>query len=387
MRNETCPICGGNTEPFMQYNFNAKMKLPTEVGIRHCAQDNFLFVANGSQSDYDEYYRSLSNDSVHAELSPDRLHSPIAQRQQSVLEPQLKSFFDQRRKVLDFGCGEASLLVELAGRFPSSFFCGYDLSPATQIGAEKAKVLGLSNLLVTGDQDGIDLGSYDLVIATHVVEHLIDFDLLNRLNSLLTPDGLLYLEVPNSIQYEFCERREFLYYFDRLHVNHFTPHALSRAAAIFGFGYIEYFEFVFPYRDGGEYPALGMLFRKGKEAPVVPSSSILDMANRYVSSEKKRAKARAAEFDKLDGVLVWGAGDNFYRSMSNDGPLAELRNIVVLDRRPQEISVGDRKFITQEPESGIRRHPYPVIITVSENRGSIAEQVRLVDPERTVLFL
>ena len=58
-------------------------------------------------------------DSYHAELAGADLHSPIAILQKSHLMTLLQDFFDKPRKVLDFGCGEASLLVELAGAFPS----------------------------------------------------------------------------------------------------------------------------------------------------------------------------------------------------------------------------------------------------------------------------
>src|ERR1700730_14195342 len=67
MRNDRCPICGAESAEVLQLHFNTKMSLPTEISIRHCASDNFLFVANGDQESYDAYYKSLANDSYHAE--------------------------------------------------------------------------------------------------------------------------------------------------------------------------------------------------------------------------------------------------------------------------------------------------------------------------------
>ncbi len=363
------------------------MKLPREPDIRHCASDNFLFVANVYQSDYDEFYKSLANDSYHAELSGGNLRSPISKLQLSRLAPALGGFFDDTRKVLDFGCGEASLLVELASKFPSSTFIGFDPGPAAQVGSEKAMALGLHNLSVVDLKASMDRGPYDLVVASHVIEHLIDFDLLHLLNNLLIEDGLLYIEVPNSLQYEARKRQEFLYYFDRLHVNHFSPQSLAWLVSAHGFGYVSHFEYVFPYRDGDGYPALGMLFRKGERAVAISSPSILDAANRYIVQEKQRAKTVAGQFDAYDGILVWGAGDNFYRSIENGGPLCGLRNMVVLDRRSLDISIGDRKYPTTNPQEGIRRYPWPVVVTVSEGRKSIGEQVMQIDPGRRVFFV
>ena len=221
MRNDRCPICGSESAEILQLHFSTKMSLPTEISIRHCPLDNFLFVANGDQESYDAYYKSLANDSYHAELAGGDLHSPIASLQRDQLGPLLGGFFSQPRRVLDFGCGEGWLLLELASKFPSSIFRGFDPSPGAAIGSSRAQKLALTNLTIS-DQNPSD-ASYDLIIASHVVEHLLNFELLQTWNSLLTKNGLLYIEVPNSLQYASRERGQFLYYFDRIHVNHFTP--------------------------------------------------------------------------------------------------------------------------------------------------------------------
>lgn len=385
MRNDRCPICGSESPSILQLRFNRKMNLPTEVRIRHCGSDNFLFVAGGSRDHYDEYYKSLANDSYHAEVAAGAIRSPIAKLQQKCLRDLLGKFFSHPRDVLDFGCGEASLLAELASEFPNSTFEGFDPSPASQIGCQKAKELGLNNLAISDVKPSE--GEYDLIIASHVLEHLLDFELLRSWNSLLAEDGRLYVEVPNSLRYASHERLEFLYYFDRLHVNHFTPQSLTRLLAAHGFGYVGHFEYQFPYRDGKEYPALGMLFRKGGDEVDISSLSILQAAKVYITQEQEKAKALNEQLRTFDGVLVWGGGDNFHRSIENGGPLSNLPNIVVLDKRPQSIMIGKRKWVTEIPEQGILRYRWPIVITVSEGRKVIYQQVKEVDPLRQVFFL
>ncbi len=276
-------------------------------------------------------------------------------------------FSVNREKVLDFGCGEGWLLLELASEFPSSTFQGFDPSPGAPIGSLKAQKLGLKNLTIS-DQEPSN-ATYDLIIASHVVEHLLNFDLLRSWNSLLVENGLLYIEVPNSLQYANQEHGAFLYYFDRLHVNHFTPQALVRLLADYGFGYVGRCEYNFPYRDGGKYPALGMLFRKGQDTVEISSQNIRDEAMLYISQEKRRAKTLTEQLKTFEGVLVWGAGDNFYRSSENGGPLCHLRNIVVLDKRPQVIMIGDQKWITEIPAEGIQRYDWLAAGTHYSVRG------------------
>jgi hypothetical protein len=363
------------------------MQLPTEVTLRHCEQDNFLFLAEGRQTDYDEYYAAMANDSYHEEVAAGADRSPIARLQSDRLVAALGGFFTESRKVLDFGCGEASLLIELATNFPSSNFVGFEPGPAAQTASNKAKVLGLGNLSIVGVEESEQRGPYDLVIASHVIEHLVDLELLHLLHGFLAEGGLFYVEVPDSLHYEAHQRIEFLYYFDRLHVNHFTQQSLSRLAARYGFGYIKHFAYAFPYRDGGDYPALGMLLRKGGEAVDIASASILDGCNRYIRQEQERAKALVSLLDTFEGVLVWGAGDNFCRAVENNGPLSNLRNMVLLDRRPHEFTIGNRRYQAMEPQNGILNHPWPVVVTVSERRNDIARLVTEIDPGRRILFI
>lgn len=106
----------------IQLRFGQKMQLPAYIEVRHRGPDNFLFVAGGCQSDYDEYYASVANDSCHQEISAGAARSPISKRQSAHLIAALAGFFAVPRNVLDFGCVEGSLLVELATNFPSSTF-------------------------------------------------------------------------------------------------------------------------------------------------------------------------------------------------------------------------------------------------------------------------
>jgi hypothetical protein len=371
----------------LRLRFGKKMQLPAEVELRHCGRDNFLFLAGGRQSDYDQYYASVANDSVHQEVSVGAARSPISKLQNDYLVAALGGFFTAPRNVLDFGCGEASLLVELSTNFPSSTFVGFEPGPAAHTASSKAKMFGLDNLSMASLKESTKRVPYDLVIASHVIEHVLDFDLVRLLHGFSAEGGLLYVEIPNSLQYEAQERLEFLYYFDRLHVNHFTPQSLARLVTGYGFSYVKHFEYTFPYRDGGEYPALGMLFRKGGDAVDILSPSILDGTNRYIGQEKKRARVLADLLDKFEGVLVWGAGDNFCRSVENGGPLSSLRHMVLLDRRPHEVTIGNRRYQTMDPHTGIRSHPWPVVVTVSEGRKKIGRQITDIDPGRRILFI
>src|SRR5271170_3933670 len=93
MRNAYCPVCRQATETRLRLQFGKKMQLPTEVELRHCKRDNFLFLGSGLQSDYDQYYAAVANDSVHHEVSVGAVRSPISIRQNDHLATALGGFF------------------------------------------------------------------------------------------------------------------------------------------------------------------------------------------------------------------------------------------------------------------------------------------------------
>jgi 2-polyprenyl-3-methyl-5-hydroxy-6-metoxy-1,4-benzoquinol methylase len=122
-------------------------------------------------------------------------------------------------RVLDFGCGQGGLLETMALEHKQHRYYGCDSNAQTRIMSDGVSI----------HRDFKDLiGPFDLIVLSHVVEHLVDFEILERVFKLLSQTGVIYIEVPNPGAYESYARREFLYYFDRLHVNHFTFFALNK---------------------------------------------------------------------------------------------------------------------------------------------------------------
>jgi SAM-dependent methyltransferase len=138
--------------------------------------------------------------------------------------PLVAARIDAARTVLDFGCGPGILTTFYAGQYPDIQFVGIDRSAASvSVAQERAEQLGLKNIRF--EREDADLaspvGSYDLIIATHVLlqsEHDSgvpsadwqtferprdarlqgDFERrsglgsrLDHLSSVLTPDGRL----------------------------------------------------------------------------------------------------------------------------------------------------------------------------------------------------
>jgi SAM-dependent methyltransferase len=143
------------------------------------------------------------------------------------------------RKLLDFGCGDASFL--LAAREDGWDCCGVDRSPPASIPDDLPVVHSLDEL---GDRP-----LFDCVTSWHVLEHLDDpVGLLTRLRAHVKPGGFVLASVPNFGSWQArCTGAYWLHLDIPRHLYHFTKPSLTKTfeAARFrvrdvSFGEIEY---------------------------------------------------------------------------------------------------------------------------------------------------
>ncbi len=90
------------------------------------------------------------------------------------------------RSIMEVGCGEGSLMQRMIETFPNSRVAGVDL------GQKSVEVASRNGLTVSqGDYETVT-GSYDLIIAFAVIEHVPSpRNFLQHLLDKLTPDGVL----------------------------------------------------------------------------------------------------------------------------------------------------------------------------------------------------
>jgi len=179
-------------------------------------------------------------------------------------------------KILEVGCGAGGILQHMKDR-----------------GAE-VKGLELDDTYIQygRDQYGLDLSfgmltdlstdeRFDLIIYSHVMEHVLDIEKeIAEINCRLNPGGLLYIEVPgikNLKPYDW----DFLRYLQNAHTYHFSLSSLKNA-----------FESYFSLVKGDE--KVRTLFRKTSKTSVGRNlDSDFESTMQYLqSAEKKRITAR-----------------------------------------------------------------------------------------------
>jgi methionine biosynthesis protein MetW len=104
---------------------------------------------------------------------------------------------DKRGKVLDVGCGDGTLLEPFCGRYECY---GVDVS---EVQLKQAEMKGLRTRRVDLESSRLpfDDESFDLIVCSETIEHLLDVDnLLHEIHRLLRLGGTFVLTFPNVNQ-------------------------------------------------------------------------------------------------------------------------------------------------------------------------------------------
>ena len=203
---------------------------------------------------------------------------------------------------------------------------------------------------------------------------MVDLDFFNWIQTYLKVGGLLYIEIPNPNEYINNARREYLYYLDRLHVNHFSLQAVNKLANKYGLKMISYGNHLLPYKDGEGYPAQFFFCKKTELAKYSMEQSI----SSYIDSENKKC---LLDIDPELPIIVYGFGDNFFRCISPKGPLFEKNIITIVDQRWEKLSTNSeyQMFNFLKLDDAVEKFPdSPIVITVSWNSEQIAKQIQKI---------
>ena len=151
-------------------------------------------------------------------------------------------------KILEVGCGDGSLLIDLKNIFPGVSATGVDLAFTDDI-IKRNRRAGVT--LITGRIEDVSLleNEYDLVIMNQLIEHLWNpKEVMKKIHDSLVPNGMISIETINTSAYD----RKILpgglwgaYYFPR-HLNFFNFNSLEKLLNICGFEVCKQFSLLAP---------------------------------------------------------------------------------------------------------------------------------------------
>jgi SAM-dependent methyltransferase len=291
---------------------------------------------------------------------------------------------DHGARVLDIGCGSGALLAHLRARGFENL-TGVDPSPSA---VASGRAIGLDLRLGTVTDLPADLHGFDLVVLSHVIEHLSDpGTALDVAREVLLPGALLYVEVPDAKRLSQYVRLPFLE-FNTEHVNYFSNMTLTGLAARHGFELVDVEGKSFTLQPGVVYPGISGFFRPAAGSRTAAADPLLETAIREYVLESKRCIAHIdhtlePRLAPSSPVAVRGLGDLAWTLLAAT-MLARVDILAYLDGSPdkQRLTIQGRPI--QDPAVELPAD-VPVILLSLQHERVMADEIARTQPGRLVI--
>lgn len=378
-----CPVCGSlDPDVLAQLSLPQPSHSPLPSGYRlvACTACDFAYADTpAGQADYDLYYQQLAK--YGGPTGSGAGQNPADMQRLEQLADRLEvGLSGKDAAILDIGCGAGGLLQVLGARGYTQAE-GLDPDPAA-VATARAHGLAVRAGLAS-ESPGLYAGiRFDLIVLSHVAEHLRDLDWLPRLATLLAPGGRLYIEVPDPRGYR-CDPRPPYYYFDSEHINHFSPHALGRLFAAAGLAPEAFPDCTLTLSDGSTYPAFAGIASTGSTALPAAAPVVIPHLHHYLDDCARRARQAILIQPPLAEdapLLVWGAGSWAQRLLGQNAiPVARV--LAFLDGAPNKQGQTFAGKPVVAPAEGLYRHPKAqVLVCVAVNPHQIEAEIRRIEP-------
>jgi 2-polyprenyl-3-methyl-5-hydroxy-6-metoxy-1,4-benzoquinol methylase len=392
-----CPICGEeNVEILHTQNFVLPEGHPLSDGYDVVCCDGCGFVyadTTVSQEDYDIFYAKLSK-YEDQKTGTGGGESPYdAERLKKTAECIAEFLPDKTLRILDIGCANGGLLGYLK-ELGYHNLCGLDPSPVC---AETTKQnYGIETYTGSLFRLPQNLGEFDVVILSHVLEHIQDLKFsVNLICQLIKINGSLYIEIPNASEYVshvFAPFQDF----NTEHINHFSHLHLSNLLNQFGFINHLVGEKVFDIASVMSYPAIYSFWQKqepnSSEFVVISPDKILrQQILLYIESSKKVMTDIDINLQSIlenyADVIVWGTGQLAMKLLAETS-LAKANIVAFVDGNPinqGNVIAGIAVLSPHQIQS--REMRQPIIITSIISQDAIYNAIKKMNLPNPVILL
>ena len=310
-----CPVCqnGDDIELLYKQEFLIPEDyegLPEIYYISECSCCGFIYAnINASQTAYNRFYeRNSKYENTDLPSSTGGISESDLARFEIAFN-EFKIFIRLDSQILDLGCANGGFLHVLK----TKGFCnvaGLDMSKQCVANVKALGIECCKGGLFDFPENFIN--RFDLIILSHVLEHIYDIEIaMQNISHMLKDNGMVYIEVPDASRYHDFYIKPF-YYFDLEHINHFDKQALTNLAGSFGF------ETVFACNKDVQaskkykYPTVSVLLKKRSGMAAVLEKKCNEGIRKYISISHKHDVRLRETLNELivsqEPVIIWGIG-------------------------------------------------------------------------------
>lgn len=364
-----CPVCKSEAGEILHHQRLVVMDdypLPPSFEVVLCSECGMAFNRNSAtQKDYDSFYTRFSVHQNPAESAHGDIPVWEVSRLRDLTQIAAGCTHSKESRVLDVGCSSGGLLKNLAS-LGFSNLVGVDPSP---ICIDHVRTKGITAYVGgVGDLPG-DIGTFDLITLTGVLEHIEDLHAaVASLVRLCSFGGRILLEVPDAIRYA-----DFLHSpfqdFNTEHINHFCSESLSNLMRQYGMTLFrqDHIEITGP--SGLQLPCLVIGFERNTEQPLTGPWTVTpafrESMHRYVQASQRMMDNLNRQVEKVLSlsreIIVWGTGQ-LAMKMLPDTVLKNAHIVVFVDSNPIHSgkSIQGRPIVLPQdlPEGN-----WPILIT------------------------
>jgi SAM-dependent methyltransferase len=394
-----CSICGSNQKTTI---FEQRFVVPTGnylhdgYNVVTCNVCGFAFADNiPDQSFFEKYYTQMNKKThlLKKRLSSNKKTKEMLAEEEFLFRmhdcsiKNIKQHIKKKTSILDVGCHTASLLSLLKKKGYRNIE-GLDMSKyASSIAKQRHGI----KVTVGSIFDDLDLGDFDLLILTHVLEHVIDLPrFVKQLAKYLNEDGLLYVEVPDALQFILAEADDKKYSSDQKepflqfsveHINYFSNLSLFNLMTTNGF------ELVSIEPQISTITILTSVWRKKKLIKDVHIETslkqyILESENRISDLTKRISEISTTEKE----IFVWGAGLHTQKLLS----ITKLRDVKIRAFVDSDPSYGKVKLMGKpivKPNKLKSMKKLPILISSHRFQEEINKQIQDMNLSNEVILL
>jgi 2-polyprenyl-3-methyl-5-hydroxy-6-metoxy-1,4-benzoquinol methylase len=332
-----------------------------------------------TQADYDHYYQARAK--YGGPVGTGAGQDPADWIRLGELAERLRPWLSHpEARVLDLGSGAGGLAAALQEK-------GYrqtvGLDPDCEaVAAATAKGLRVHEGLIHQAKTLLTGQRFDLIVLSHVAEHLCELSWFADLQHMLTPAGHVYIEVPNPMGYA-CGERPAYYYFDSEHINHFSLQALARLCRHAGLNLQAQYEVSLRLKDGTDYPSIAVVAGPGEGIQPACSRSTIEHVQAYVAESRRKASLPLMILPALaddQPLLVWGAG-SWTQRLLGANLLPRNRMLAFLDSAPNKQGLTLDGLPILSPRQGLEQFALaPILVCVAIGPDAIAQAVEELCP-------
>lgn len=344
VHNRVCPICSSEEiKNLERINFTLFDGHPMNGGYElvQCNKCGFVYAdTNVTQKQLDNYYAELSKYEDKAISTGGGYDQNDRDRLKATAEFLSRHIIDKTARIADLGCANGGLLKELK-----------NLGFENLVGIDPSSVC----VNVTQQEVGCEayqyslfdipesIGKFDLVIVSHVLEHLLDIDqAMSVIDNLLIEGGCLYAECPNAAFYHLVIHAP-LQEFNTEHINHFTEVSFRNLMSIHRFREIESGDKILIISSGQDYHAVYGVFRKDysiDKSSIEFDSSIGAAIQSYIAQSTEMLSEIQDEIKLIPATMpiaLFGVGQFSFKLLGSEA-LRVRHNIMLFDN--SRINVG-----------------------------------------------